>query len=75
LVRDSQMRGFNRWRHKKSGSVYEIITHEAKLQCASDQQLEDTFECDKWTVYKSIKTGDIWVRLTQEFMDGRFDKV
>jgi hypothetical protein len=63
------------WRHKKRGTVYEILTSDAVLQCATQPEIEDTFEQHKWTVYRNIHSGAIYVRLTVEFMDGRFERV
>jgi len=63
------------WRHKKRGTVYEIITASAALQCASAPQFEEQFEDIAWTVYRSISTGIFYVRPTGEFQDGRFELV
>lgn len=66
---------FTRWRHKKRGTVYEIITTMASFQCAAAPEIEANFEDDVFTVYKNVETGAIWVRPTEEFMDGRFERV
>lgn len=63
------------YRHKKCGTVYEIITDTASLQCSAAPEFERTFEDDAWTVYRSVKTGAIFVRPTEEFLDGRFEVV
>jgi hypothetical protein len=63
------------WRHKKRGTVYEIITQDASLQCATWPEMEEMFDDDTFTVYRSINTSAIYVRPTPEFMDGRFEKV
>jgi hypothetical protein len=64
-----------RWRHKKRGTIYEIITDRAFLQCSAAPEFEKTFDDDSWTVYRNIVTDAIWVRPTEEFMDGRFEKI
>lgn len=64
-----------RWRHKKLGTEYEIITETASMQCSAAPGFECQFEDDHWTVYRSVRTGAMWVRPTAEFMDGRFEKI
>lgn len=61
--------------HNKRGGLYEIITDNAFLQCSTDQQFEDTYEEHPWTVYRDVHSGSIYVRLTEEFNDGRFSEV
>lgn len=63
------------WRHKKRGTVYEIITRDASLQCAAAPEFEELFDDDTFTVYRSVDTGAIYVRPTPEFEDGRFERV
>lgn len=64
-----------RYRHKKRGTVYEVITDSAFLQCSAAPEFEHSFEDDCWTVYRSVKTHAIWVRPTEEFQDGRFERL
>lgn len=63
------------WKHKKRGSVYEVITDTASIQCSADPAFEQRFEDESWTVYRNIHTQSIWVRPTEEFLDGRFEKI
>jgi hypothetical protein len=63
-----------RWRHKKRGSVYEIIDQYAALQCSSAPEFEAAFAGQSWTIYRNIKTGVVYVRPTREFFDGRFEE-
>lgn len=63
------------WRHKKRGTVYEIIASDAALQCSGVPEFEEMFDGDDWTVYRNVKTGAVYVRPTFEFTDGRFEKV
>jgi hypothetical protein len=63
------------WRHKKRGTTYQVVTHFAALQCATDQAIEDRFDDLNWTIYRSREDGAVYMRLTSEFMDGRFERV
>jgi hypothetical protein len=62
-----------RYRHKKRGTIYEVVTIDASLQCSAAPAFEHQFEGDNWTVYRNITTGAVWVRPTEEFFDGRFE--
>jgi hypothetical protein len=63
------------WMHKKRGTTYQVVTHFAMLQCASDQETEDRFQDLNWTIYRSREDDAFYVRLTSEFMDGRFERI
>ncbi len=63
------------WKHKKRGTMYEIITDVASIQCATDASIEEKYGDDNWAVYRNIHTGAIYVRMTDEFLDGRFEKI
>ena len=65
----------NLWRHKKRGTVYEVLYDAAGLKCATEPEFEHMFDDEHWTVYRNVKTGAISIRLTEEFNDGRFEKV
>ncbi len=64
-----------RWRHKKRGTTYEVLTDRASLQCSAAEDFERVFEDETWTVYRNEQTGHIWVRPTEEFLDGRFERL
>jgi len=64
-----------RWRHKKRGTTYEVITDSASLQCSAAPEFEKMFDDDVFTVYRSEQTGAVYVRPTEEFLDGRFEKL
>jgi len=49
------------YRHLKTGGKY-LLIGKAKLE----------WNLKPVIVYKSLKTGDIWVRSEEEFYDGRF---
>lgn len=63
------------WRHKKRGTVYEIVDAYASLQCSAAPEFEQMFEDDHWTIYRNVATGAVWMRPTPEFIDGRFEPV
>ncbi|GAC1508456.1 MAG: hypothetical protein NVS1B6_15840 [Steroidobacteraceae bacterium] len=59
-----------RWRHVKRGTAYvEIGT--GCLQTADSEKLDD----QQVVIYQAETGGQIWVRPTYEFMDGRFERV
>ena len=45
------------------------------MQCSAAEVFESMFEDDNWTVYRNVETNHIWVRPTEEFLDGRFEQV
>lgn len=50
--------------HKKSGRLYEVM-------CNATRESDGVM----MVVYRSIATGDRWVRPAAEFNDGRFERV
>lgn len=66
---------FDRYRHKKRGTIYEVLTDSASLQCSCAPEVEHLFGDDTFTVYRSVDTGAVYVRPTPEFLDGRFEPV
>lgn len=64
------------WRHKKRGSVYEVISTGAFMQCSTFPHVEEAFSGTSFTIYKRVDAIDLFfVRPTNEFMDGRFEKI
>lgn len=59
----------SRWRHRKRGTSYEVLTSTADAQCATGPINEG----DHVTVYRG-DDGDWHVRKTGEFQDGRFER-
>ena len=49
------------WRHKKSGGLY-VVKEKCRIEATAEPGL----------LYKSEKTGELWVRPETEFLDGRF---
>lgn len=64
-----------RYRHKRRGGKYQILTDSASLQCSTAPEFEKLFDEDCWTVYQNVATGVVYVRPTPEFFDGRFELV
>ena len=58
------------WKHIKTDEIY-VIDDEVVMQASTKGE-----ELDEAAViiYKSIKTGEKFVRLKEEFLDGRFKK-
>jgi hypothetical protein len=63
------------WKHKVRGHVYEIVSETASLQMSCDPEVEARYENDDFVVYRNVKNGAVWIRPTEEFMDGRFERV
>jgi hypothetical protein len=63
------------WRHKKRGTTYEVTQVDQSLQCATNENFEEAFDDEYWVSYRSIDTGAKYLRLTNEFIDGRFELV
>lgn len=58
-----------RWRHVKGGGVYEELAR-------GHLQISDTEWDEKpCVVYRSVTSGSVWVRPSDEFEDGRFERV
>lgn len=64
-----------RYRHKKRGTIYDVVTDAASIQCAAMPEIEAVFGDDCWTIYRDVATGSWYVRPTEEFLDGRFEEV
>lgn len=63
------------YRHKKRGTVYRIL-HGATFQY-SGPSLSTASQLDDMTVivYQDVDSHKVWVRLHDEFFDGRFEEV
>ncbi len=62
------------WQHKKRGTTYRILHDNVLLQCSTAPDFEEDLKGATWTVYQSTETGAVYVRLTKEFHDGRFER-
>lgn len=54
-----------KWRHKKTGGVYMVLTADAKIEATLERAV----------VYQSMKDSTIWVRPHKQFVDGRFERM
>lgn len=64
------------WRHKKRGSVYEIVSATASIQCSADVHIQ-SYEDEDWIAYKPYGAGSggmLYFRMKEEFLDGRFER-
>jgi hypothetical protein len=69
---------FQLYRHKERGVVYRVLSSDAMLQCptALTAPRIEKWAADKtFTVYQSLVTQKVYIRLTSEFMDGRFEVI
>ena len=62
------MKTTRRVRHKKRGTIYEVIGH-ARLQAAG------TLPDDATLILYRGDDGQVWAREVSEFEDGRFENV
>lgn len=74
IARDA-LKGMRRWRHKVRGTTY-LEIGAASGQCSSENEHSDPkIEGRIFMVYCSADTGELHVRLHDEFLDGRFEGV
>ena len=59
-----------RWRHRRRETCYDVLTSVAQAQCSTGPIAEN----DYVTVYKA-DDATWWVRKTDEFRDGRFERI
>ncbi len=66
-----------KWRHKKRGTLYEIVCTAAFIQCATDPHVE-SYEDEDWVAYHPVGLSPavaLHFRMKEEFLDGRFELV
>lgn len=61
--------GMDHWRHKKRGTTYR------RIASTTIETEGFVYNGDKVEVYLADIDGTIWVRRTQDFFDGRFEKL
>lgn len=66
-----------KWRHKKRGSVYEIVDDDASIQIntTGDDEIEAVLEDAIWFAYRPVNGHKLYFRQRDEFLDGRFVQV
>lgn len=69
----TELRTGQHWRHKKRGSVYEIVATDCTMQCSSYEAW--AMEEEMWVAYRSITGHQLHFRMSEEFLDGRFELV
>lgn len=57
------------YHHKKRGTNYRILNH------APFQLSKTVADGDQVVIYQDIESGQVWVRPTAEFYDGRFELI
>jgi hypothetical protein len=74
---ESSIESGQQWRHKKRGSVYEIVATDAMIQITSigDDEMQDMLEDEEWIAYRPIDGHKLFFRMREEFLDGRFEQV
>jgi hypothetical protein len=65
------------WRHKKRGHVYEIVAIDAMIQLSSigDDEVATVLEDEDWIIYRLGNGHRMFVRMREEFLDGRFEQL
>lgn len=73
-----------RWRHKKRGSVYEIVDDDASIQVSLmvgehtggiSASAAEWLEEEIWFAYRPVNGHKLFFRMREEFLDGRFERV
>lgn len=62
------------WRHKKRGSVYEIVATDAALQIATKGEDYGWLEDEDFIAYRPMNGYRLFFRMREEFLDGRFER-
>lgn len=64
-----------KWRHKKRGSVYEIVGTDAAIQIAVKGEDYGWLEEEDFIAYRPVNGHRLFFRVYEEFMDGRFERL
>lgn len=76
----SEIETGQKWRHKKHGSIYEVVAIDAAIQIASigdigDDEMMMMLEDEDWVAYRPVDGHRLYFRMREEFLDGRFEQV
>lgn len=63
------------WRHKKRGTIYEVVAEGAAFQWSEAPDVEHALEDVDLVIYRDIRSTAHYVRPLHEFCDGRFERV
>jgi len=63
------------WRHKKRGSVYEIVATDASMQIAVKGEDYGWLEEEDFIAYRPVNGHRLFFRMREEFLDGRFEQM
>jgi hypothetical protein len=66
------------WRHKKRGTVYEIVDNNCRIQVSSiEGPAAASLEEMTWIAYRDVRGAafPLCFRMKEEFLDGRFELV
>jgi hypothetical protein len=66
---------FPLYRHRESGTAFRVLSSNARLQCPDAPRIEKWVRDKMFTVYQSLETDKVYIRLTSEFMDGHFEVI
>lgn len=64
-----------KWRHKKRGSVYEIVQTNAALQISCKGEDYGWMEEEDFIAYRTVDGERLFFRMREKFLDGRFELV
>lgn len=77
ITTESNIAPGQQWKHKKRGSVYEIVATDAAIQITTigDDEMQDMLEDEDWIAYRPINGHRLYFRMREEFLDGRFEQL
>jgi hypothetical protein len=56
------------FQHKKTAGLYRVVAEDARMEAEGRASVE-------YAVYRNIVTGETWIRASEEFFDGRFERI
>lgn len=72
-----ELREGQKWRHCKRGGEYEILHTGCGCQCSSldGTAAGELIEAEAWVAYRSVQGHQVFFRMEEEFLDGRFELI